>query len=42
MDEISAMLKELVGTYQVIKGSSTCLPPPREVVGKCPAAAVRL
>ena len=36
MDGISAMLKELVGTYQVIKGSEYLFTPPREVVGKCP------
>ena len=34
--EITAMLKELVGTYQVIKGSEYLFAPPREVVGKCP------
>ena len=42
MDGICAMLKELVGTYQVIKGSEYLFTPPREVVGKCPAAAARL
>ena len=36
MAEITAMLKELVGTYQVIKGSEYLFAPPREVVGKCP------
>ena len=36
MAEITAMLKELVGTYQVIKGSEYLFTPPREVVGKCP------
>ena len=36
MDGICAMLKELVGTYQVIKGSKYLFTPPREVVGKCP------
>ena len=36
MDGICAMLKELVGTYQVIKGSEYLFTPPREVVGKCP------
>ena len=36
MDGICAMLKELVGTYQVIKGSEYLFAPPREVVGKCP------
>ena len=30
------MLKELVGTYQVIKGTEYLFSPPREVVGKCP------
>ena len=36
MAEITAMLKELVRTYQVIKGSEYLFAPPREVVGKCP------
>ena len=36
MAEITVMLKELVGTYQVIKGSEYLFAPPREVVGKCP------
>ena len=36
MAEITAMLQELVGTYQVIKGSEYLFTPPREVVGKCP------
>ena len=36
MAGISAMLKELVGTYQVIKGTEYLFSPPREVVGKCP------
>ena len=36
MAEITAMLKELVGTYQVIKGSEYLFTPPREVVGRCP------
>ena len=36
MAEITAMLKELVGTYQVIKGSEYLFAPPCEVVGKCP------
>ncbi len=36
MDEISTMLKELVRTYQVIKGTEYLFAPPREVVGKCP------
>ena len=36
MDEISTMLKELVRTYQVIKGTDYLFAPPREVVGKCP------
>ena len=36
MAGITAMLKELVGTYQVIKGTEYLFSPPREVVGKCP------
>ena len=36
MAEITAMLKELVGTYQVIKGSEYLFTPPREVVGRGP------
>nr|WP_242959821.1 DNA topoisomerase [Flavonifractor sp. An306] len=36
MAGISAMLQELVGTYQVIKGTEYLFAPPREVVGKCP------
>lgn len=36
MTGISAMLRELVGTYQVIKGTEYLFSPPREVVGKCP------
>ena len=36
LDGISAMLKDLVGTYQVIKGTEYLFAPPREVVGKCP------
>ena len=36
MDGISTMLKELVGNYQVIKGTEYLFSPPREVVGKCP------
>ena len=36
MAEITAMLKELVETYQVIKGSEYLFTPPREVVGRCP------
>ncbi|MSS90741.1 DNA topoisomerase III [Eisenbergiella tayi] len=36
MAGISAMLRELVGTYQVIKGTEYLFTPPREVVGKCP------
>ena len=36
MDGISTMLKELVSTYQVIKGTEYLFTPPREVVGKCP------
>lgn len=36
MAGISAMLQELVETYQVIKGTEYLFSPPREVVGKCP------
>ena len=36
MDGIAAMLKDLVETYQVIKGTEYQFTPPREVVGKCP------
>lgn len=36
LDGISTMLKDLVGTYQVIKGTEYLFAPPREVVGKCP------
>ena len=36
LDGISAMLKDLVGTYQVIKGTEYLFTPPHEVVGKCP------
>ena len=36
MGGIAAMLKELVGTYQVIKGTEYLFTPPREVVGRCP------
>lgn len=36
LDGICAMLKELVGTYQVIKGTETLFSPARETVGKCP------
>jgi DNA topoisomerase-3 len=36
MGGIAAMLKELVKTYQVIKGTEYLFTPPREVVGKCP------
>ena len=36
LDGISTMLKDLVGTYQVIKGTEYLFTPPREVVGKCP------
>ena len=36
MAGISAMLRELVGTYQVIKGTEHLFSPPREVVGRCP------
>lgn len=33
---ISGMLRELVDTYQVIKGTEYLFSPPREVVGRCP------
>ena len=36
MDGICSMLQELVGTYQVIKGTEYLFTPPCEVVGKCP------
>ena len=36
MDGISTMLKELVGTYRMIKGTEYLFTPPRKVVGKCP------
>ncbi len=36
LDGISTMLGDLVGTYQVIKGTEYLFSPPREVVGKCP------
>ena len=36
LDGISTMLRELVETYQVIKGTEYLFSPPREVVGKCP------
>ena len=36
MGGICAILRELVGTYQVIKGTEYLFTPPREVVGKCP------
>ena len=36
MAGISAMLQELMRTYQVIKGTEYLFTPPREVVGKCP------
>ena len=36
LDGISTMLKDLVGTYRVIKGTEYLFTPPREVVGKCP------
>ena len=36
MAGISAMLRDLVGTYQVIKGTEYLFSPPREVVGRCP------
>ncbi len=34
--DISAMLRELVGTYQVVKGTEYLFSTPREVVGRCP------
>ena len=36
MDEISTMLRELVETYHVIKGTEYLFTPPHEVLGKCP------
>ena len=36
MDGITAMLKDLVRTYQVMPGTEDLFSPPREVVGKCP------
>ena len=36
MGGICSMLRELVGTYQVIKGTEYLFTPPREVVGRCP------
>ena len=36
MAGISAMLRDLVRTYQVIKGTEYLFSPPREVVGRCP------
>lgn len=36
MAGICTMLKDLVGTYQVIKGTEYLFSPPRETVGKCP------
>ena len=36
LDGISTMLGDLVGTYQVIKGTEYLFALPREVVGKCP------
>ena len=36
MAGISAMLKDLVGTYRMIKGTEYLFTPPRKVVGKCP------
>ena len=36
MDGVCATLRELVGTYQVIKGTKYLFSPPREVVGRCP------
>mgnify|MGYP000550326790 CR=1 FL=1 len=42
MAEITAMLKELVGTYQVIKAASIYLPRPARWWANAPAAAVKL
>lgn len=42
LDGISTMLKDLVGTYQVIKGTEYLFTPPREVVANALAAAVKL
>ena len=36
MAGISAMIRELVGTYQVIKGAEYLFSPPGEIVGTCP------
>ena len=33
---ISAMLRELVATFQVVKGTEYLFSPPREAVGRCP------
>ena len=40
MAGISAMLRELVQTYQVVKGTEYLFTPPAEVVANAPAAAV--
>ena len=42
MAEITAMLKELVGTYQVIKGSEYLFTRPARWWANAPAAAVKL
>ena len=36
MDGITAMLRELVNTYEAVKGAETLFPSDRECVGKCP------
>lgn len=36
LNGICTMVKELVGTYQVIPGSEYLFSPPHEVVGRCP------
>ena len=39
MDGISTMLKELVGTYQMIKGTEYLFTPPAKWWANAPAAA---
>ncbi len=36
LDGIAAMLRELTGTYEAVKGADVLFPSGREVVGKCP------
>ena len=36
MAEISAMLRELVGTVRPVEGGDVLFPPEREAVGRCP------